>query len=814
MSQREWQVYKFGGTSMENADALKQVANLITNSDSENLIVVVSAMSGMTDDLLKYSQTRDSKLLEQIQSRYSSIIKDLLKDESNQLSLLEAFKEDIQTIKQLVDQVDFSSVKVEDNQILGFGEIWSSKLLNAYLDSLGEVQTSWLNPMDFLIIQNQEMGANVNWSKSKNAFADCIQGITGKVIIGGFIASDEDGNPTNLGRNGSDYSASIIGSLSEADSVTIWTDVDGVLTGDPRVVARARIIEQMTYEEAIELSYFGAEVIHPKTMAPLMHRNMPLYIRNTFNPDSQGTCISSQIKNIRAVKGITTIKGIALVNIEGTGMIGVPGIVNRLGNVLQEANISVVLISQASSEHSICFAVRERDAQKAADVIQEEFKSDFENDNLNKIQIEEDCSILAIVGSGMTGTKGIAARFFNAISSSQTNVIAIAQGSSEKNISVVIKTEEMNQATSSVHDAFFSSSSQISIAIMGYGSIGQELHQQILNERKEILERENISLDIIGITNSKKMMLKDGIIDLEAAKSVSDKDESLDQTDTDELINHMIKKSASKRIIVDTSASDETPDLYKKIFENGISIVTANKKGLSGEIDRYHSIMNSKISNDVDFLYETTAGAALPFIKSVSDIASSSDKVRKIEGIFSGTLAYLFNTFDASIPFSALVNEALQQGYTEPDPRDDLSGMDVARKLVILAREMRLDMNVKDINVESLVDSDHVSLPVNEYLEAMKSQDEKMRERYLDASKNNEKLAYVARLDEKGDASVSLTNLSHDHPFFGLKGTENIIAIYSDYYSDYPLVLRGPGAGREVTASGVFFDLLSIARIR
>ena len=385
MSQREWQVYKFGGTSMENADALKQVANLITNSDSENLIVVVSAMSGMTDDLLKYSQRRDSKLLEQIQSRYSSTIKDLLKDESNQLSLLEAFREDIHTIKQLVDQVDFSSVKVEDNQILGFGEIWSSKLLNAYLDSLGEVQTSWLNPMDFLIIQNQEMGANVNWSKSKNAFADCIQGITGKVIMGGFIASDEDGNPTNLGRNGSDYSASIIGSLSEADSVTIWTDVDGVLTGDPRVVARARIIEQMTYEEAIELSYFGAEVIHPKTMAPLMHRNMPLYIRNTFNPDSQGTCISSQIKNIRAVKGITTIKGIALVNIEGTGMIGVPGIVNRLGNVLQEANISVVLISQASSEHSICFAVRERDAQKAADVIQEEFKSDFENDNLNKI---------------------------------------------------------------------------------------------------------------------------------------------------------------------------------------------------------------------------------------------------------------------------------------------------------------------------------------------------------------------------------------------------------------------------------------------
>ena len=342
MSQKDWQVYKFGGTSMKNADALKQVANLINNSDSDNLIVVVSAMSGMTDDLLRFSQIKETKLLQEIESRYISIVTDLLKDESNQLSLIDALKEDIHTIKQLTDRIDYSSVKVEDNQILGFGEIWSSKLLNAYLNSLGQVKTSWLNPMDFLIIQNQEMGANVNWSTSKKAFNNCIQGITGKIIMGGFIASDEDGNPTNLGRNGSDYSASIIASLSDADSVTIWTDVDGVLTGDPRVVARARIIEQMTYEEAVELSYFGAEVIHPKTMAPLMHKDMPLYIRNTFNPDSTGTCISSQIKKIRAVKGITTIKRIALVNIEGTGMIGVPGIVNRLGNDLQEANISVV----------------------------------------------------------------------------------------------------------------------------------------------------------------------------------------------------------------------------------------------------------------------------------------------------------------------------------------------------------------------------------------------------------------------------------------------------------------------------------------
>jgi aspartokinase/homoserine dehydrogenase 1 len=370
----------------------------------------------------------------------------------------------------------------------------------------------------------------------------------------------------------------------------------------------------------------------------------------------------------------------------------------------------------------------------------------------------------------------------------------------------------MNHATSFVHDAFFNANKQIAIGIMGYGSIGQELHKQILDEREILQERENISLDILALSNSQKMMLSEDNIDLKSASNVTEKIEALEQTNTNEMINHMLRQSAYGHIIIDCSASDDAPDEYINIFENGIGIVTANKKGLSGNIDRYQSIMNSKNLNEADFLYETTAGAALPFIKSVSDIASSSDSIKKIEGVFSGTLAYLFNSFDASMPFSELVNDALQQGFTEPDPRDDLSGMDVARKLVILAREMGLDMNVDDIDVQSLVDPSHLSLSVDEYLEAMSSGDQAMNDRYQNALENNEKLSYVALIDENGNASVSLKNLSNDHSFFSLKGTENIIAIHSDYYSNYPLVLRGPGAGREVTASGLFFDLLSIIR--
>ena len=812
MIQKEWQVYKFGGSSMKDAEALKEVGNLVINSDSENLIVVVSAMSGMTDNLLTYSESRDEGILESIEARYFKAIEYLLVDENDKDELVKNFHSDLEEIIDIASDQDYASISIEENEVLGFGELWSSRLLHAYIASLNVVENSWLNPMKFLVIQNEEMGANVNWEKSKLAFEESMQEKIGKIIMGGFIGSNENGQPTNLGRNGSDYSASILGSLSDASSVTIWTDVDGVLTGDPKVVPEAKIIKKMSYDEAIELSYFGAEVIHPKTMSPLMKKEIPLFIKNTFNPQSTGTCISNETNSSNIIKGITTIKDIALINLEGTGMIGVPGIVKRLGNVLQESKISIILISQASSEHSICFAVHSGDVFRASEVIKKEFNSDFENGNLNALQIEEDCSILAIVGSGMTGSKGIAAKFFNAISLSKTNVIAIAQGSSEKNISVVIKNQDINHAMLFVHNAFFKSTRKIGIAIMGYGSIGQELHKQILSEKKIIRDKSNITLDVIAISNSQKMILSSDCINQNSAKEVINKAEELADNDINAMITHMTHQPLSTRVIIDCSASDNTPNQYPNIFAEEINIVTANKKGLSGDMERYQSIMRSKEKNDVNFLYETTAGAALPFIKSISDITGSGDSIRKIEGIFSGTLAYLFNTFDENIAFSKLVEDALKQGFTEPDPRDDLSGMDVARKLVILAREMGIEIDVSDIDVESLVHPDHISLSVEDYLHAMESEDKTLNNRYLDAVNKKEKLAYVAQLDQDGNASVNLNNLKGDHPFSGLKGTENIIAIYSDFYSEYPLVLRGPGAGREVTASGLFFDLMTIIR--
>ena len=810
MQENSWQIYKFGGSSLNNSNCILNVCNLIKENSSQNLIVVVSAMAGVTDQLVDYSESRNQSILDKIADRYRVTINETIQEESIHEALLEEFSNDLKTINELAESYSEKSIKTEENQILGFGEIWSSRLIQGVLnESKDQRDIHLFNPLEIITLCKTEMGTNVDWEESKNLFSESLSDKSGVFIMAGFIAMSSDSIATNLGRNGSDYSASIMGSLAEAESVSIWTDTDGIMTADPNKIESAKTIEQMSYDEAVELAYFGAEVIHEKTMSPLIDKDIPIYIRNTFNPESKVTKISSALIEGQSVKGITTIENITLVNIEGSGMIGVPGTAKRLFSCLGDAGISVILLTQASSEHSICFAIDEQFSDRIEDVIKDEFSDDFNVGNLQEIEIQNNASVIAVVGSGMTGTKGIAAQFFRAITESEVNVMAIAQGSSEKNISVVVSKDDLHRAEQFVHNSFFTGKTKLIIGLVGLGNVGEEFYRQVDAQKEAIYKDFNVEINFVAMSNSSHMIVSDTISQSEVA-SLKEKDQSCKASDIKEMIKFLNDSPGNIKVLIDCTASDVIPDLYPRCFEAKINVITANKKGLSGSIARYKDILESAQENKCNFLYETTAGAALPFIKSVKDFTASGDKIREIEGVFSGTLAYLFNTFDGEKPFSEIVSNAKDQGYTEPDPRDDLSGMDVARKLVILAREMGQYIEVNDVEIENLVNKSHQDLSVEDYLKAMADDDEMMQTRYQQANNEGKALCYIAQLNGKGEASVTLKAIDQDHQFFGLEGTENIIKYNTERYSSYPLVHRGPGAGPEVTAAGIFSDLLAL----
>ena len=810
MQENNWQIYKFGGSSLNNSDCILNVCNLIKENSSQNLIVVVSAMAGVTDQLVDYSESRNQSILDKIADRYRATINETIQEESIHEALLEEFSNDLKIINELAESYSEKSIKTEENQILGFGEIWSSRLIQGVLnESKDQRDIHLLNPLKIITLCQTEMGANVDWGESKKLLSESLSDKTGVFIMAGFIAMSSDSIATNLGRNGSDYSASIMGSLAEAESVSIWTDTDGIMTADPNQIESAKTIEQMSYDEAIELAYFGAEVIHEKTMSPLIDKDIPIYIRNTFNPESKVTQISSALIEGQSVKGITTIENITLVNIEGSGMIGVPGTAKRLFSCLSDAGISVILLTQASSEHSICFAIDEEFSDQIEDVIKDEFSDDFSIGNLQEIEIQNNASVIAVVGSGMTGTKGIAAQFFRAITESEVNVMAIAQGSSEKNISVVVNKDDLHRAVQFVHNAFFTGKAKLIIGLVGLGNVGEEFYRQVDAQKDNIYKDFNVEINFVAMSNSSHMILSDTISESDVA-SLMERDQSYQASDIGEIIEFLNDSPGNIKVLIDCTASDLIPDLYARCFEEKINVITANKKGLSGSIARYEDIIDSAQENKCNFLYETTAGAALPFIKSVKDFSASGDKIKEIEGVFSGTLAYLFNTFDGEKPFSEIVSNAKDKGYTEPDPRDDLSGMDVARKLVILAREMGQYIEVEDVEIENLVNKSHQDLSVEDYLKAMADDDEMMQSRYQKANNEGKALCYIAQLNGNGEASVTLKAIDQEHQFFGLEGTENIIKYNTERYSSYPLVHRGPGAGPEVTAAGIFSDLLAL----
>ncbi|MEM9172512.1 MAG: bifunctional aspartate kinase/homoserine dehydrogenase I [Pseudomonadota bacterium] len=815
----QWHVHKFGGSSLSDAACFRRVRDLIVGAQQrgQRSAVVVSAMGGMTDALLEIAAAAVAggddleASLEALQTRYEQTAAVLL-DPGARVAILDAWQQDLAAIRELLQALRLlgSAPQRTHDIIAGFGEIWSSRLLCALLaQDIQSASTRWLDARDVVVVTQTRLGASVKWQTSQER-CDAHPALIDSdiAVVTGFIATDTDGLQTTLGRNGSDHSAAIFAALLRAKSLTIWTDVPGVMSGDPRQIPEARVIENLSYSEAMELAYFGAKVIHPQTMGPAIANAIPIYIRSTFEPERAGTCVSAD-SGRDLIKGTTSIDGVAVINVEGSGMIGVPGTAHRIFRALSDADISVTLISQASSEHSVCFVVSQSKAQAAAEVVREAFSREIERRQIQDVSVLDDCSILAVVGDRMTGLPGIAGRFLDTLGKAGINVIAMAQGSSEKNISVVVRSCDTTRAIRAVHSSFYLSTKTFSIGVIGPGNVGAELLRQIDSQSQRLAERFNLDLRIRAVTTRSRMLvgqpriqLDDWADQLRARGSSADLDAFVEHIDADHLPH---------AVIVDCTADDAIAARYPEWLARGIHVVAPNKKAFSGELSLYQDIMSTASRHGSHCFYETTVGAALPIIQTLQGLRETGDHVYEVQGVFSGTLAYLFNRYDGAVPFSHILRDALEQGFTEPDPRDDLSGTDVARKLVIVARELGYEVGLGDVNIESLVPDGLEQGDVATFMQQVDVIDGPMLARFEAARQQGRSLRYLGSLDTEGRLRVALEPVPADSPFSHLALTDNLVQIRSERYNNNPLVIQGPGAGPAVTAGGVFADILRVA---
>jgi bifunctional aspartokinase / homoserine dehydrogenase 1 len=808
-------ILKFGGSSVATPQRIQAVIEILKPYLKEDVAVVFSAFGGVTDQLIQISRLalegnhEYKSKLEQLQKRHLDVVRELITvhRQSSILAQVKIKMNELEDVLHGVYLVKERTARTLD-YIMSFGERLSAYIIAEVMRDQN-LAVEYLDARTVIRTDNHYGHAKVDYAVTNKQIADYFKHHQNVQVITGFIATSEAGETTTLGRSGSDYTAAIFAGALHAKDLEIWTDVDGMMTADPRLVKKAFTVPEMSYEEAMELSHFGAKVIFPATMQPAMINRIPIWIKNTFNPTFKGTKIHADAANGKLIKGISSMNGISLLNVQGSGLLGVVGFSNRLFATLARERINVILISQASSEHSICIAIETQHMQTAKSAIDREFQNEIRNEEVDEVIVEPELAIVAVVGDGMKQSPGTSGRMFAALGKNGVNVSAIAQGSSERNISAVVRQQDVGKALQALHEAFFLSDRKLlNLFIVGTGLIGTALINMIREQFAKLAEDNLLEVNVVGIANSKKMLFNEEGLDLNSCLStMKEKGEPMSMS---AFADRMFSMNLPNSIFVDCTSSEEVTDFYENILSANISIVTPNKKGNSGSQQKYNTLRKTAMRRGVKFLYETNVGAGLPVINTLNDLLLSGDKVFSIEGVLSGTLNFIFSNFTEGKKFSDVVKEAKAKGYTEPDPRDDLSGMDVARKILILSRETGLNLDLKDIEVQNLVPNDcQGGISVEEFLKRLAQHDEHFEQLRKDATAKGEKLRYKAVLRD-GVVKVELGSVKDQHPFYSLSGSDNIILLTTERYHERPMVIRGPGAGAAVTAAGVFADVIRI----
>ncbi len=809
-------VVKFGGTSVASAKNISLVKNIIV-AKKQPLIAVVSAFGGVTNLLIECSELAASgdeaylKQLNQIESRHIKTVQELIsvKGQGKTLSKVKMLLNDLEDILRGVYLIRELSLKTQD-RILGFGETLSSIIINDYFNDSG-IKSSWADAKQFIKTDSNYGRANVDFNRTTEEVKVYLSVQSNCWVCPGFVASNKNGEATTLGRGGSDYTAAILAAILKSKELEIWTDVSGMMTADPSLVSAAYAIKEISYEEAMELSHFGAKVIYPPTIQPALEANIPIHIKNTFKPEDYGTVISNNSNgNGNIIKGLSCIQKIALLNLSGSGMVGIPNFSHRLFKALSAAKVNIILITQASSEHSICVGIDEKDCDKAKEAVEEEFEFELSLHKIDGLEIEKQLSIVALVGSNMKQQVGVSGNMFSTLSQNGINIKAIAQGSSEKNISVVIQDNEVRKALNSLHESFFlSDRKRINLFMIGVGNVGATLVEQISKQKSYLLKHHHIDLKIVALANSRKMLFDEEGITLKTWKE--ELLESGTKMTLEGFIQQAIDLNLRNSIFIDNTANESVASIYNELLKESISVVTPNKIACTQGIEKYRQLKQTALRYRARFLFETNVGAGLPVINTLNDLIKSGDEIYKIEAVLSGSLNFIFNNFNENSRFVDVVKEAMKQGFTEPDPRIDLSGVDVMRKILILIRESGLEMELSDIKGVPFIPKACMDAPsVEDFLVSLETHEAEFQKLFKKAADEKKKIKYVASFN-KGKAEGGLRFVSADHPFYNLEGKDNIVLFTTKRYPEQPLVIKGAGAGAEVTAMGIFADIMRIA---